>query len=105
MSSTVPPFLPEPKRHTVAPVGTHAASPNFGFLAEPLHARLGALSELHALRDPNSSLLKARQLAEALLQSTAARLGIPAGPEGSRDPSSKDSGTRVKSISTISDPI
>jgi type I restriction enzyme R subunit len=42
------------------------------------------LAELHALWDPNSSLLKARQLAEALLQAAAARAGIDAGPEGSQ---------------------
>lgn len=84
VSSTVPPFGPEPHSKPAALTGAAAGSPNFGFLAEPLHARLGALAELHALRDPNSSLLKARQLAEALLQSTAARLGIPAGPEGSQ---------------------
>ncbi len=53
---------------------------NFGFLREPLLARLGDLAELYALGDPNSSLLKSRQLAEALLQAAAARLGMTAGP-------------------------
>ena len=61
-------------------------SANFGFLHthDPLLVRLGALGELHACTDPNSSLLKARQLAEALLQAAAARAGIDAGPEGSQ---------------------
>src|SRR5690349_15729923 len=59
---------------------------NFGFLRshDALLVRLGSLAELHALWDPNSSLLKSRQLAEALLQAAAARAGVEAGPEGSQ---------------------
>lgn len=61
-------------------------SPNFGFLRrhDALLVRLGSLAELYALSDPNASLLKARQLAEALLQAAAAHLGIPAGADGSQ---------------------
>ncbi|HEY0777711.1 MAG TPA: type I restriction-modification system endonuclease [Gemmatirosa sp.] len=63
-----------------------AESANFGFLRrhDPLLVRLGALAELHALQDPNSSIFKARQFAESLLQQTAARVGVDAGPEGNQ---------------------
>ena len=85
MSPTLPPPDPEPRAIPAsAPHAGTGASANFGFLREPLPARLGALAELHALGDPNSSLLKSRQVAEALLQGAAARLGIPAGVEGSQ---------------------
>ena len=51
---------------------------NFSFLRpyDALLKRLGALAELHAHVDPNSSLLKSRQLSEALLQEAAARAGV-----------------------------
>ena len=59
---------------------------NFGFLrrTDPLLVRLGALAELHAHGDPNSSVFKVRQFAEALLQQTAARAGVQAGPEANQ---------------------
>jgi type I restriction enzyme, R subunit len=43
--------------------------------------RLGALAERYFAEDPNTSLLKLRQLAELLAQSLAARAGLYASPE------------------------
>ncbi len=51
---------------------------NFGFLAEhsPLFAQLGHTAEQVFSSDPNTTLLKLRQLAEALAQDLAVRFGI-----------------------------
>src|SRR5687768_7828058 len=59
------------------------ASANFGFLAshDPLLARLGGFAEHYALHDPNTALIKLRQLSEALLRRVAANIGLDAGPE------------------------
>lgn len=82
--------MPElnPPLHTDLPRSSgltppQAPSRNFGFLAahDLLLARLGALAELYALSDPNTSVIKIRQLAEALVQQAAARLGVAAGSE------------------------
>lgn len=53
-------------------------SPNFHFLAtvDPLLVELGARAEHYALDDPNTSMLKIRQLGELLAQSAAAQFGI-----------------------------
>lgn len=58
------------------PEGDHS---NFGFLAkhEPLFFQLGASAERLFAFDPNASLLKLRQLGEAMARSIAARLTIP----------------------------
>lgn len=88
----VPTRVPAPSApRTTSPAWSAGSRParsaNFACLAgpAPLLDRLGALAELHALGDPNSSLLKTRQFAEALLQDAAARAGLPAvGPEGSQ---------------------
>ena len=50
---------------------------------EPLW-RLGALAERYFAEDPNTSLLKLRQLSELLAQSLAARTGLYANPEESQ---------------------
>lgn len=52
---------------------------NFGFLAkhEPLFFQLAATAERLFAFDPNASLLKLRQLGEAIARSIAARLTIP----------------------------
>lgn len=51
---------------------------NFDFLAdyEPQLVRLATTAERYFTEDPNTSLLKTRQLGELLAQQTAARLGI-----------------------------
>jgi type I restriction enzyme R subunit len=46
--------------------------------------RLGALAERYFAEDPNTSLLKLRQLAELLAQSLAARAGLYTSPEESQ---------------------
>ncbi len=53
-------------------------SPNFGFLEEhdPLLVHLGALAERYCLDDPNTALIKLRQLAESLAKQAAAHGGI-----------------------------
>ena len=53
-------------------------SPNFDFLksVNPLLVELGARAELYALEDPNTAMLKIRQLGELLAQTVAARFGI-----------------------------
>jgi len=53
-------------------------TPNFQFLhsVEPLLVELGARAEHYALDDPNTSMLKVRQLGELLAQSAAAKFGI-----------------------------
>lgn len=53
-------------------------SPNFGFLAghDQLLVELGAYAERYVFDDPNASLIKMRQLAEALARNTAAIVGI-----------------------------
>ncbi len=57
---------------------TEQASPNFGFLAEhdPLFADLAGAAEQVFSSDPNSTLIKLRQLGEALAQHLAASSGI-----------------------------
>ncbi|KEF32496.1 Type I restriction-modification system, restriction subunit R [Marinobacter nitratireducens] len=54
------------------------ASPNFGFLAEhdPLFADLAGAAERVFSSDPNSTLIKLRQLGEALAQHLAALSGV-----------------------------
>ena len=51
---------------------------NFSFLAEhsPLLAQLGSAAEQFFSGDPNTTLIKLRQLGEALAQDLAARSGI-----------------------------
>ncbi|MCS7469563.1 type I restriction-modification system endonuclease [Stieleria sp. ICT_E10.1] len=53
-------------------------SPNFQFLhqVDPLLVDLGARAERYALDDPNTSIIKIRQLGELLAQSVAAKYGI-----------------------------
>jgi len=53
-------------------------SHNFQFLEaiDPVLVELGARAELYALDDPNTSMLKTRQLGELLAQSTASKYGI-----------------------------
>ncbi len=53
-------------------------SPNFAFLAEhdPLLVQYGALAERYVFEDPNTCLIKLRQLAECLANSAAAHAGI-----------------------------
>lgn len=57
-------------------MGTNSS--NFGFLADhdPLLARLGALAERYFTSDPETSLVKSRQLAELLARRAAIGLGI-----------------------------
>jgi type I restriction enzyme, R subunit len=57
-------------------------SPNFAFLArhDPLLVQVGALAERYVFDDPNSSLIKVRQLAEMLAQRVAANVGIEVTP-------------------------
>ncbi len=51
---------------------------NFGFLDEhdPIFAEIGAAAERAFAGDPNTTLIKLRQLGEALAQDLAARSGI-----------------------------
>lgn len=53
-------------------------SPKFHFLTtvDPLLVELGARAQHYALGDPNTSMLKIRQLGELLAQSAAAKFGI-----------------------------
>ena len=53
-------------------------SPNFQFLEkiDPLLVELGARAERYALDDPNTSMIKVRQLGELLAQFVAAKNGI-----------------------------
>ncbi len=62
---------------------TTVNSPNFGFLGnhDPQLARLGALAERYFGEDPETSLIKLRQFAEALAQLTAAKAGLFADPD------------------------
>lgn len=55
-----------------------AQDSNFGFLAEhsPLFVQLGRTAEQVFASDPNTTLIKLRQLAEALAQDLAVRFGI-----------------------------
>ncbi|WP_028670273.1 type I restriction-modification system endonuclease [Saccharospirillum impatiens] len=57
---------------------TTPESPNFGFLKEhdPLFAELGQAAENAFSSDPNTSLIKLRQLGEALAQHLAAQSGL-----------------------------
>jgi len=54
-------------------------SDNFGFLAEhdPLLEQIAAAAERAFASDPNTTLIKLRQLGEALAQNIAARIGVP----------------------------
>lgn len=54
------------------------ASGNFDFLKEhdPVFYQLGSAAERAFVGDPNTTLLKLRQLAEAMAQNLAARTGI-----------------------------
>lgn len=56
---------------------------NFHFLEyhDPLLARLGETAEQCYIPDPNTTLLKMRQLGEALAQSIAARVGVECGSD------------------------
>lgn len=53
-------------------------SPNFAFLAshDALLLRFAMLAERYVFEDPNSSLIKQRQLIEAIAKSTAAKVGL-----------------------------
>ena len=53
-------------------------SANFGFMLvyDPQFERLGALAERYFADDPNTCLVKLRQLGELLAQETAARTGL-----------------------------
>lgn len=55
-------------------------SPNFQFLEkiDPLLAELGARAERYALDDPNTSMIKVRQLGELLAKLVASKNGIQA---------------------------
>ncbi len=57
---------------------SHFKSPNFQFLEkiDPLLVELGARAERYALDDPNTSMIKVRQLGELLAQVVAAKNGI-----------------------------
>ncbi|HYI12068.1 MAG TPA: type I restriction-modification system endonuclease [Thermoanaerobaculia bacterium] len=54
------------------------SSPNFAFLAQhdQLFVRYAMLAERYVFEDPNSSLIKQRQLAEALARQAAASIGV-----------------------------
>lgn len=60
-----------------------ASGSNFGHLKahDEQLARLGMLAERYFAEDPNTCLLKLRQLAEALAQLTASSVGLFAGPD------------------------
>jgi len=53
-------------------------SPNFQFLekVDPLLVELGARAECYSLDDPNTSMIKSRQLGELLAQIIASKNGI-----------------------------
>ena len=54
-------------------------SANFNFLSEhdPIFLKLAATAERVFTSDPNTTLIKLRQLAEAMAQDLAVRAGIP----------------------------
>ncbi|QDT10760.1 type I restriction-modification system endonuclease [Planctomycetes bacterium K23_9] len=58
-------------------------SPNFRFLSHHNDAllRLAAFAERYVFEDPNTALIKIRQLAEGLAKGVAAQVGIAFGPE------------------------
>ena len=58
------------------------SSTNFGFLAKhDRHlARLAGFAELYCSSDPNTSLVKQRQVVERLAQLAAARFGVEGAP-------------------------
>jgi type I restriction enzyme R subunit len=65
-------------------MGAHEIrSVNFGFLRSyaPLLDQLAAHAERYCFDDPNTSLIKSRQLVESLAQETAARVGVYAGSD------------------------
>ena len=57
---------------------TQFQSPNFQFLEaiDPVLAELGARAEGYALEDPNTSMMKVRQLGELLAQFVASKSGV-----------------------------
>lgn len=59
-----------------------SSSPNFAYLAaaDPLLHRYASLAERYFAEDPNGSLVKMRQFAEALTHASAACLGIATSP-------------------------
>ena len=68
-----------PPAQTTVPPGPQApASPNFAFLAsyDPALVRVAAQAERLCFDDPNTSLIKSRQLCELLARHAAARVGI-----------------------------
>jgi type I restriction enzyme R subunit len=64
----------------------HIQSHNFRFMRthEPQFDRLGALAERYFRDDPNTCLIKLRQLGELLGQEVAARVGLYTAPEESQ---------------------
>jgi hypothetical protein len=58
--------------------GTITTSVNFSFLAEhdPVFVQLAAAAERSFISDPNTTLIKLRQLGEAIAQDLAARCNI-----------------------------
>ena len=60
-------------------------SPNFSFLSQhdPVLLQHATLAEQYVFRDPNTALIKLRQLAESLAKSVAAKVGIACGSEES----------------------
>ncbi len=80
--------MPDPGTIGYSPGDSMALPPslNFAFLAEhdPLLPRLGALAERNLGDDPNTTLLKLRQMTELLAVITARYLGVPDDPEDSQ---------------------
>jgi len=58
---------------------------NFQFLQnhDPSLLKLAALAERFVFEDPNTALIKIRQLAETLAKSVAAEVGLTCGPDQS----------------------
>lgn len=71
-------------------------SPNFQFLlpVNPLLVELGARAEHYALEDPNTAMIKVRQLGELLAQLVAAKFGI----ETTLDSKPKDQRTLIDDL-------
>ena len=72
--TTLPPGLGRP------------ASPNFAFLAtrDPSLVRIAAQAERLCFEDPNTSLIKSRQLCELLARQVAARVGLATSPDAAQ---------------------
>lgn len=62
---------------------SQSVSPNFEFLNEhqPVLIRLAQAAERFVFEDPNTSLIKSRQLAESLAKAVASQAGLPCGQE------------------------